>query len=684
MKERAFRRWCRGVSTTMVAIILTTSGPCWSQTLFQEVSDQVGLTWKEGDPYGIFTVAWPDFNSDGFPDLWASHHAFFGPPPQLFINQAGSSFTNIIDTKPGRGDLHCSTWADFDNDGDPDVYINAGAEAGKADPTESYRRVLLVNDHGHLVEQATTLGLSPGYGSGRSALWFDWDKDGLLDIALFKRAWNNNAVHPSQLFAQTATGFVEVSLPTGFILNPQADDDVDSTRFGVVSDLFGDDVPDLIVFDGSSNQPSFLVRVYRNETVDLEDISNRFPVVGGRDAVVADFNQDSVPDIFIVDGNLFQEATLFHPTGSGYLQARLVLRGEQKPGVSFKTPNTKVTFDCSKCLPPIFIGSHKLSPKGKNSSSFTLSATDPIVNGLARQTKYGTYINYDKTTRVWSAIMVADPSDERLLQKVLIVTANSDFSDITPINFMPVAPRNSRSAKLPIYLEYDPSVDEYVDRSAEAGFIYPLIGYSVVAGDFDNDMDQDIYIRQASSADAKGMPLQSVYYENQGDGTFVEVADARGALIKIRGPGEGIRSFDIGPPMAVADYDNNGFLDILVAVEESKLENGHFSVGAPTHLFKNQGNGNHWLQVDLQGTVSNRDAIGAKVLVYTPDGKVQVRMQDGGNHISGQNQHRLHFGLGANTQINSMVVVWPTGKRQTVSNVTVDQILRLVEQKMAD
>lgn len=722
----------------ITSCLLTFSGPSWSQVLFQDVSDQAGLTWIEGDAYEILDAAWIDFNSDGFPDLWTMPHGvshwYKIAGPQLLINQSGTNFTDVIDSawpKTVGGDKHSSCWGDFDNDGDLDVFFNQGGAGGKR---PSGPKQLLVNEEGLLVDRAEELGLSPGPGRGRGCLWFDWNKDGWLDLIMLNKT---NSTHteiislPSKLFAQTDTGFVDVSTEAGFIINPESIPHLDSAINGVITHLFNDNIPDIVVFDGGPNRPSFLVRVYRNETPTLEDITDQFPIsIDGNDAVVADFNQDAIPDIFIVEGKLDYRSMIVHENDKNYLLGHFRPYKDKEHGMSFKSADNIVTFDCQSEPTSVFIGAGGVSP---NSSLFTLSPTVPYVEGLAPRTVSGTYIGYDSVTDKWTVLFAAIPSspstslssvmaafssstdlpidnyacddhslneffedllfaegvfaDELFalsslaLSSEIDVTAQGDFSEVTPISFTPVDIEND-SARFPIYLEYDPTLNKYVDRAAEAGFTRKLTGQTVVAGDFDNDMDQDIYIRQVARTFA---PMQSVYYENQGDGTFIEIADARGATVPILRASLSmpLRSA-IGPVMAVADYDLNGFLDIFTAAEVRLSPNGYFHVGVPARLFKNQGNSNRWLQIDLEGTVSNRDALGAKVLVHTPDGRVQVRVQDGGGHTGGQNQHRLHFGLGSNASVDLIEIVWPNGNIQVVTEVDANQILHIKEKIVED
>ena len=124
---------------------------------------------------------------------------------------------------------------------------------------------------------------------------------------------------------------------------------------------------------------------------------------------------------------------------------------------------------------------------------------------------------------------------------------------------------------------------------------------------------------------------------------------------------------------------SDGFLDLLTASGGSMGR----SLGLPSdngryQIFRNVGNGNHWIKIDLEGTTSNRDGIGARVVV-TAGGVTQTRFQDGGVHERGQNHARLHFGLAKHGQIEKIMVQWPSGRIQVLDKIAPNQILRIKE-----
>jgi hypothetical protein len=135
----------------------------------------------------------------------------------------------------------------------------------------------------------------------------------------------------------------------------------------------------------------------------------------------------------------------------------------------------------------------------------------------------------------------------------------------------------------------------------------------------------------------------------------------------------------MGEAVAVADYDLDGFIDIFVTNGRQALPFG----SGPDQLFRNLGNTNNWLELDLVGVESNRDGIGARVHVLA-GGITQTRLVDGGMHRFSQDHARLHFGLAENQIIDEIVVDWPSGSRQVLANITPNQILEVVESPSSD
>jgi hypothetical protein len=207
-----------------------------------------------------------------------------------------------------------------------------------------------------------------------------------------------------------------------------------------------------------------------------------------------------------------------------------------------------------------------------------------------------------------------------------------------------------------------------VEESDKRGVNKRAIGAAnVVAADFDNDMDLDLFILGTSDAGK----TENLLLLNDGKGHFTPVRQAGGAAGGLEG---------VGDSVTTADVDGDGCVDLLIANGASMGR----SLGLPSdngryQLFRNLcANGNHWLMIDLVGTHSNRDGIGARVVVEA-GGVKQTRLQGGGIHERGQNHSRLHFGLARQAQADKITVYWPSGKVQTLTGTKADQVIRLKE-----
>ena len=173
-------------------------------------------------------------------------------------------------------------------------------------------------------------------------------------------------------------------------------------------------------------------------------------------------------------------------------------------------------------------------------------------------------------------------------------------------------------------------------------------------GDYDNDGHQDLF-----ACGGQGQTFRNQVFRNNGNGTFTEILNIAPATTSGR-----------WSTAAWGDYDNDGFLDLVVV-----------SITSSTNvLYHNEGNSNHWIKIHLRGTVANRAALGAKVRVQaTVSGRPQWQLRElsGGNRA--QDDLRAHFGLGDATRVETLRVEWPSGQVTELHNVPADEILTITE-----
>jgi hypothetical protein len=123
-----------------------------------------------------------------------------------------------------------------------------------------------------------------------------------------------------------------------------------------------------------------------------------------------------------------------------------------------------------------------------------------------------------------------------------------------------------------------------------------------------------------------------------------------------------------GRGVAVADFDNDGRLDLIVANanNEPLLYRNIMPAGA------------HWVEFLLEGTRSNRAAVGAQVRISV-GGKQRLSFVNGGSSFAGQSSARVHFGLGSTDSLEKVEVRWPSGLAETYHGLEVDRLHRIQE-----
>jgi hypothetical protein len=155
-----------------------------------------------------------------------------------------------------------------------------------------------------------------------------------------------------------------------------------------------------------------------------------------------------------------------------------------------------------------------------------------------------------------------------------------------------------------------------------------------------------------------------VVYRNLGHGRFEDVTAAAGPPLTIAKAARGA---------AFGDIDNDGRVDVAIA-NVNDLPDLYLNATGPSQ---------HWIELKLTGTASNRDAIGARVRVTAGGVEQWQEVRGGGSYLS-QNDFRVHFGLAAATTVDRVDVRWPNGREERWVHPAVDRIHTLVEGTAAD
>ena len=617
------------IGILLVVLVSSNTAAYASDISFEEVSATAGIN-HVGESKGS---AWGDMNGDGWPDLWVTNrYDFF----QLYTNNGDGTFSDesalvVATTHAAYG----AAWADFDNDGDMDVFSMGPGQSGIG---EGVPNVFLVNEGGLLKDKAASYGVDYRSGRGRTPLWFDWNNDGRLDLLLANEARPDGET-PTALFTQGDDSFVNTTFESAVSAEPSV--------FAQLGRLAPGTPPH--VFLNWSSYPQAIYDFSELPFQDRKDSWN-FPTdVHVGDIVIGDFNGDLLTDFFYSRAN--RRAFAAEQIEPHRIAASIKVNQNQR-AIRFKSTG-EVTFGIfGTFLSPeeVFVGSDGTHP---DALEFTLSGEDPSTDGIYPHEpgiQTGIFIGHESTSGYWE-IQLSAPV---LTIRNFIIFAENEISDLSTIGF------ESFDGAETDRLFFQTS-EGFIDATTLAGLEEPTPCGSAVAGDFDNDMDLDIYIVCQSPIANRPNRL----YENLGDGSFRVVPEAGGALGSPEGRGENVTT---------ADFDQDGFLDLFVTNGEGSAP---FNNG-PHQLFRNRGNHNHWIEVDLVGIRTNRDGVGAQ-LIATAGGVTQVREQNAGMHRYSQNHQRLHFGLGNSAMVETLTVLWPSGVVQEIHRLPVDQIIQVFE-----
>ncbi len=213
---------------------------------------------------------------------------------------------------------------------------------------------------------------------------------------------------------------------------------------------------------------------------------------------------------------------------------------------------------------------------------------------------------------------------------------------------------------------HDETFDDITFSSGLGNKSIFLSGVSARMIDYDNDGWVDIFQTNGSMLDNIHLYHTEVSWEepklmsrNLGEGKFEKVSEQLGLDFIKPTAGRG---------SAVADFDNDGDLDIAISNSNDY----------PQLLRNDGGNANHWLEIMLGGTKSNRDGRGA-ALKLVSEGFVEYRQAQGGMSYMSAQDPRIHFGVGQRKTIESLEITWPSGIVDKLTNLPIDQIITVKE-----
>jgi len=195
---------------------------------------------------------------------------------------------------------------------------------------------------------------------------------------------------------------------------------------------------------------------------------------------------------------------------------------------------------------------------------------------------------------------------------------------------------------------------------------YNEVTWGLGLEDFDNDGFRDLYVACGHLQDNIRHWDDTVHFEARNillrniDGKkFVDISSKSGTGMHAKLSSRGA-AFD--------DLDNDGDIDVVVLNTRE----------APTILRNDSSHSNHWVRIQLEGTQSNREAIGARIEVIAGELKLMDEVRSGRGYQSHYGT-LSHFGLGKEKKIDQVEIWWPNGKKQTFKNIPVDRVIKFTE-----
>ena len=505
---------------------------------------------------------------------------------------------------------------DFDRDGWSDIYVTNSGEGSK---NALYRNM----GDGTFKDVAPELGVAdinqPGTGVSMGAVWGDYDNDGYEDLFLYK--WGK----PELYHNDQGKGFTRVTDQAGLPswLNANT---------AVWLDYDGDGLLDLFIGGYYSEE----VNLWHLQTTKMMPESFEYAKNGGRKYLFHNLGNGRFDDV--------TEKMGIHSRRWALAASAADLRGKGHPDLFIAND-----YGVSELY---FNDGSQFHEVGQQT-------------GVGFSPKSGMNVAFgDVFNRGNLAVYVSNISEDGVL-----IQGNNLW-----------VPKEGTSG----------NTVQYENLARDMGVELGGWSFGAQFGDLNNDGTLDLYVtngyvsldrnknywydfskiaggNSTIIADAKNWPpmegrsLSGYQHKkvwiNDGAGKFVDVAQSVGVT----------DTYD-GRSIALADFWHRGVLDMVVANQRG-----------PLLLYKNTvASESQWIEFDLEGTKSNRSAIGAQVTLYW-DGQQQVQVVSGGSGFCSQNQRQLHFGLGKNPKIEKAVIHWPSGKIQTIDNPRANQLHKVKE-----
>jgi hypothetical protein len=495
---------------------------------------------------------------------------------------------------------------------------------------------------------------------GAGCAWIDYDQDGLMDLYLV-----NGAATKAYTPKHPLTGALYRNSGDGTFKDETKSAGVGAEGlFGMgvaVGDYDNDGFPDLFVLGYDR-----CILFHNNGNGTFTDVTARAKVenrgLWASSAAWFDYDKDGFLDLVIANYVDWTPERNFHC-------------GDQGPGMR------------SYCHPNVFHGQPARLYHNNGDGTFTDASR---TSGVGEKASNGLgVVTLDYNNDGWQDVFISDDAQPNHLfhnkgdgtfREVAYLAGAAVSGDGQMEAGMGVdAADTTGSGRLDLYITHlDMQLNRFYRNLGDETFndatmaskvgydTYQMSGFGTRFLDYDNDGAVDLFV-------ANGHVMDNIQLYHP-DTTYAEPKQMFRNIG--RGRFENVSSW-LGPDMqkphvsrgaATGDFDNDGDLDILVS-----------GCGQRPQLLRNDGgNANHWLEIFLIGTRSNRDGVGARVKVTAGD-LVQYDQRKGGMSYQSAQDPRLHFGLGQRVQVDSVEIVWPSGLISKLGPLKSDQIISVKE-----